>query len=136
MLSRFLRAPARYIERSLTRQMMASQSAMKKRHFADDANKGKPTQTETLEREDRQHISDTTLPISQPESALDSTAKGPTTKIVEFHSPETHGRPLTETPDPVHVPAEDLHFEDTHELVQDMIIAEETFMDSLVNEKI
>ena len=132
MFSRILKAPGHYVARSLTQQLHVSQSLLQKNNFADGGTAGKPTKTQLLEEEAKEGITDTTLPVSQAESALDASARGPTTKVVEFHTPETKGRPLTETPEPVHVPTEEFHWEDQAELMQDMVIAEETFMDSLV----
>lgn len=56
----------------------------------------------------------------------------PNTKVLEFHTEETVGRPLVETPDPVFVPDEHWIWEDPFEAQQDAHIHEETVMDSLV----
>lgn len=55
----------------------------------------------------------------------------PSTKVLEFHTAETVGRPLVETPDPVFVPDEHWVWEDQYEAQQDAIIHEETVMDRL-----
>lgn len=54
----------------------------------------------------------------------------PNTKVLEFHSAETVGRPFVETPDPVFVPDEHWVWEDNMEAQQDAHIYEETVMDS------
>lgn len=53
----------------------------------------------------------------------------PNTKVLEFHTAETVGRPLVETPDPVFVPDEHWVWEDPLEAIQDAYIYEETVMD-------
>eukprot|EP01083_Nonionella_stella_P012874 36339_1 len=55
----------------------------------------------------------------------------PRTKVLEFHSAETMGRPLVEEPDPVFVPDEHWVWEDQVELQQDASIYEETVMDRM-----
>ena len=54
----------------------------------------------------------------------------PNTKVLEFHTPETVGKPLVETPEPVFVPDEHWIWEDPLEAQQDATIHEETVMDS------
>ena len=54
----------------------------------------------------------------------------PRTKVLEFHTAETSGRPLVETPEPVFVPDEHWVWEDNVEAQQDAMIYEETVMDS------
>ena len=51
------------------------------------------------------------------------------TQVIGFESPEIEGRPLTETPDPVHVPAEAPMYEDSMEILSDTLISEETVME-------
>jgi len=55
----------------------------------------------------------------------------PSTKVLEFHTAETVGRPLVETPDPVFVPDEHWVWEDPLEAQQDAHIHEETVMDRM-----
>jgi len=55
----------------------------------------------------------------------------PNSKVLEFHTAETVGRPLVETPDPVFVPDEHWVWEDSIEAQQDAHIYEETVMDRL-----
>ena len=55
----------------------------------------------------------------------------PSTKVLEFHTAETVGRPLVETPDPVFVPDEHWVWEDNIEAQQDASIHEETVMDRM-----
>merc|ERR1712130_495008 len=55
----------------------------------------------------------------------------PNTKVLEFHTAETVGKPLVETPDPVFVPDEHWVWEDPLEAQQDAHIHEETVMDRL-----
>eukprot|EP00486_Rosalina_sp_Unknown_P014216 CAMPEP_0201590514 /NCGR_PEP_ID=MMETSP0190_2-20130828/178570_1 /ASSEMBLY_ACC=CAM_ASM_000263 /TAXON_ID=37353 /ORGANISM="Rosalina sp." /LENGTH=316 /DNA_ID=CAMNT_0048046823 /DNA_START=35 /DNA_END=986 /DNA_ORIENTATION=- len=55
----------------------------------------------------------------------------PNTKVLEFHTAETVGRPFVETPDPVFVPDEHWVWEDNLEAQQDAHIYEETVMDRM-----
>ena len=53
----------------------------------------------------------------------------PNTKVLEFHTAESVGKPFVETPDPVFIPDEHWVWEDPVELQQEAHIHEETVMD-------
>eukprot|EP00483_Globobulimina_turgida_P009927 UN09946 len=55
----------------------------------------------------------------------------PQTKVLEFHTSDTVGRPLVETPNPTFVPDEHWVWEDSHEVQQDAHIYEETVLDRM-----
>jgi len=89
--------------------------------------------TQLLEKE-LEPFTDPNEVISQYSYAQDSALQYhnmPNTKVLEFPSAETQGRPFVETPDPVFVPDEQWMWEDPLEAQQDAHIYEETVMDRM-----
>jgi len=75
--------------------------------------------------------SDELISLQNQEQQIIPMSQRPT-KVLEFHTPEIEGRPITEIPQPVYVPNESIdwnYVDDPYEQEQTRIISEETIME-------
>jgi len=94
----------------------------------------KPT-TAVKEREAQNQLTQTqsagVTTIDRKTEVVSGVYQTPGINPIEFHLPENVGRPLTEQPKPVHIPNEDVDWEDMIELQSDEFYHMETVMDKM-----